>query len=260
MPGVEACLRKEPGEHASELAWCDPSNFMGRKLGETAIRWMDGYHLTFRSFDKQWIEVLVEHEEGAKPVFLIGDEKIDNGSVLRIPFYHDYGRTVIPVRGIATIGEVPSATDSLLLQEGRYEIRQELGLLWKYPNVVKQGTFFPGDRVSFAVQPKPGWRRWFGLAQTAGDTSKDVPAQMFIADLDPKDNGVDLVATTELKYSALCLDRVGVIEKRKCLPVSPTERLKEDAFPVALATILGLIGSLVALANAYILPTPRPKS
>lgn len=248
VPDIEACIRTPaPPDETLAVQQCSTTLYKGVRSEEAVLRWSDGHRLTFRILGKDQIEIFVERSPEATPV-LLDQEEITNGSFLYIPFQNDGERVLLPVRGYVTIGDVPNASDSFLLIDGRYEIRQELEL-WKKPYVVEDGTLFPGDRISFARNSAPIWFRWSDDRPANEPGYSNSIARLFITDLDPKSAAFDLVATTEPAYSDLLLTRVGGQPTR--IPVSWTQRLLRDALPAAIATLLGLLATSIALSNAY---------
>lgn len=251
LPEIELCARiMDPtAPRRSELNWCSADRYSSMRLQDAVVQWRDGYTLTFRSFAADYIDVLVERREDALPVRISETVEITNGSLLRIPVDHPAGRALIPARGYVTIGDVPNRSDTLLLREGRYEIRQNLGVFHRQSHVVERGTLFPGDRISFAGQEAPLWAQVFGGGDPGPKDTDTVVARLFLTELSPQSRWFDIVATTEPAFSALRITRVG--GQPTLIAVSWTQRLLADALPVAIATILGLMGSIIALSNAY---------
>ncbi len=256
--GLEACVpTPNPSPKSVAVGNCQATRFEGRKLEDATLRWSDGYTLTFRAFEPERVEILVEKEKDAAPVYLDGDLLVETGTILRIPYRFEGERMLLPIRGYASIGDVPNTSGTLVLREGRYESRQNLGVLRRKPHVVAQGELFPGDRISFGRRAPPLFLRWAveDVPET-GPGVENVTAKMFLTDLSPAHAAFDVVATTEHSYSALKLTRVG--GQPTDIPVEWTQRLQADALPVAIATMLGLLATIIALSNAFFNTGSRP--
>ena len=265
LPQMEVCLRTDtPGQSSTDIAACDNALFEQHVLSDVALRWSGGYRLVLQGFDPSGLVVLVERDPSAEDVvvdgFKVQDQQSDedapfgvavtNGSLLRIPFLSG-DRPMIPLRGKVSIGDVPSSRHGLLLREARFEIRQTLGLT-RRPVVVAEGTLFPGDRIGFARAKQPLWDRFASLFRPAPSEqaapSEDITASLFVTDISRLSPAFDLVATTSSEFSSLRLTRIG--SQPTIIPVSWTQRVAADTIPVALATLLGLLGTAIALSNA----------
>lgn len=248
LPSVEACLRTEAATKSpQDPEWCASSRYSYHALEDVFLRWEAGYVLTFRAYGPDYVEIYVEHAPDADPVLFEAGHRVTNRSILRVPYAAGDLHTRIPMRGYATIGDVPNASDALLLSRGAYEVRQTLGVIRPESHVVKAGDFFPGDRVSFANTDPPFWYFWH---KPEADRGPWTATHLFIAQGPPDSRAFTVVATTEPAFSALQLTRIGGGPTNIAVPW--TQRLVADALPVALATFLGLVGSIIALANAYI--------
>lgn len=257
LPEIQLCLRGQTANGSDRLfEWCDPSRYAASIGHNEIIRWTDGYSLTVQSFEQGYIEIFVDRSEEAAPVWLSGNREMTKGSIIRVPVKQDGVRALLPLKGYVTIGDVPNTSDSLVLLKGRYEVHQDLGLFTSKSSVVERGTFFPGDRISFVENPGRPWV--WQAAATGPETADNIPARIFVTKFDPAGNGLDLAATTQAEFSRLCRTRIG--SQPACVQVSWMQRLGADLAPVALATILGLIGGLVALVNAYVATRPDSKS
>lgn len=270
VPRIEACIRTDAPKRELKVQGCAMGLYEGVIEDDyPTLRWTEGYRLTFRAYTADMIEVLVEHNPDALPapdnapneqrpgemkipVVTLGDRVLTPDSLLYIPYRVAGERTVLPLRGYVSIGDVPDASDSLLLLDGRYEIKQNLGLRRDRSHLVGEGRLFPGDRISFALGDRP----WFVPGDAArpkeGPGRTNALARVFVTDLVAGGEGFDLVATTEPAYANLLLTRVG--GQPTLIPVPWTERLLGDGVPVAIATLLGLIATMIALSNAYFAP------
>lgn len=269
LPSVQACIRKtDPVATGVDVLGCDPTRYEHYEMSEAFVRWSEGYRLVFQGIEPHAILVTIERDETAKSVILDGfsmhpepggqnqaqTPEITHGSILRIPITPQ-SRPLMPIRGRVTIGDVPNGTQGLILHNARYEIRQQLGLN-RRPAVVAQGVFFPGDRIGFASEPHPYLRPFSGLFGVPTAAAPDVVASLFITDISRLTPAFDLVATTPPKFSSLRLTRIG--SDPTIIPVTWTQRVVGDSIPVAVATLLGLLGTTMALTNAY-LNAPQKK-
>lgn len=266
LPVIEACLRV-PGNANAPAAVGDPiytdcqsSRYVRARIVEPALRWSEGYTLSFQGMALDHVRILVRKAESAAPVNIDGfeefdrdwavDREITDGTILFIPWLDTrlQERPVLRLTGRVRIGEVPAGSDALILREGRYEIRQNLGLNPR-PVVVSEGTLVPGDRVGFAPSRPPVWQRWVDWVRQRRRSEEDLIATLFLTDLSRFTPAFDVVATTRAEYSALRLTRIGV--EPTLIPVTWTERLRADAIPVGISTLIGLLAGMLALANTY---------
>lgn len=269
LPVIEACLRKTDGVAltptpvAPTIAECNDRLHVPVRISEPTLRWSHGYALTFEGISREVMRVVVRKGPDAAPVLIDGfasldsDEEISapvtNGSILYIRWTDD--RPILPLRGRIRIGDIPNASDTLLLREGRYEIRQNLGLNPR-PVVVAAGELVPGDRIGFARNP-PVWQRMANFAFERPNPDDDVIATLFLTDLSRFTQAFDVVATTRAEYSALRLTRIGV--EPTLIPIPWTERLRADALPIGISTLIGLLAGLLALANTYFKPPGKDR-
>ena len=245
VPLIEACIRTDTpsATRSLKLENCEPSLYEGVRAEFPVLKWPTGYRLEFRSFDTETLEIKVNKSDDAPQVLLTDDRAITNGTLLRIPYGNE--RPLLPVEGFATIGQPPNASDRLILRHGVYEIRQKL-LPWGKPLVVSDGAFFPGDKIDFLC--RPSWP-WSGVFTPDCDAGAPIPARLFITDLSSRSAAFELVVTTDRAFSELYISRVGDLPSYR--KVTWSDRVLADSLPVALATILGLLGTIIALSNNY---------
>lgn len=249
---LQLCLPGRPEitkapDAGQTLPECAESYYGRRTLSEVEISWPAGYRLTFRILGMDAIEVLVEQHESSA-LATVGDLALTSGTLLRIPYSMNGAtlvRPLVPVRGYVRIGSVPNQSDTLLLHTGRYEIRQKMW--WRrLPIVVARGELFTGDRIGFVCQRAPIWVAQEGPQVCA--SPQDVIAHLFVTDISPRIASLDVVATTDQTYSALQMTRIGGQPTEIYVPW--TQRVVNDPLPVAVATILGLIATSLALAKS----------
>ncbi len=248
---LEACVRTDtPSAQSESVKDCAPSLYEGRKLEDAVLRWPVGYHLEFRAYEPTYLEVHVTRTEGAATVLLDGTLEVESGTLLRIPFQDQ--RPVLPVRGHVSIGNVPNRADSFILIQGEYEIREK-PLLGDAPIVVIEDSLFPGDRIDMTCK-RPVFRsRSEGVRCSE---NHDPAVDLFVTNLDPRTPEFDVVAGSRADFSNLRLTRAGGLTTD--IRVSPIRRIITDPLPLAAATLLGLVGTIIALSNAY-LSSPREK-
>ncbi|MEL6689060.1 MAG: hypothetical protein AAFP28_01970 [Pseudomonadota bacterium] len=242
---------------------CAHTDVVPKGLEFATIVWPERYRLTFRAFKDDHVELAVSFPEDAAPVVIehespdgdILNSLVTQGTTLRIPYMAGGERTVLPLRGYVTVGSRPSTASSHILQSGRYEGRQILRA--NHAPIVSANELFPGDRVSFERRPPPLWARIAGL-QSAKEPSQAPESRAFLTDLNPRTRAFDVVVTTERFFGTLLFTRVGGLPT----DVTPawTARLAADALPVAVATILGLVATLLALLKSYMPPGPTAQA
>lgn len=253
--GLKACLRKRgdlPDQKNRKKLGCEEEFFVGYEFeNEVTLRWPDDYNLDIRIAESGDLEVLVLFSESAEAVRLTDDHPLPNGSQLFIPA--DLTRPILPLRGFLTIGQNPVRADQLILTKGRFEIREKL-IGNESSRPVVDGEFFPGDRVEFVCKRATSPLR---SDLNRCTDSEQVLARAFVTDQNVTDRTFEVVATTSpLHQSCLQLTRVG--GQPSCVNVGWTNRIMSDARPVAIATILGLIATIIALSNAYLaMPSVR---
>ena len=221
---------------------------MDESLDELTLRWTDDYILEIRDFDRDFLYIYIQRldpEKGkaAQPVFFDGID-IPGDSILYLPV-NNQEPLRLALRGDIALGEPPVRSDAMVLREGSYEIRQDGRRSQKH--LVASGAFFPGDSVTFEREAMPLWARWFG--EVPSDKPERITSRIFVTDLDPNSPGFDVVATTDPQFSGLYLTRVGGQPTR--IPVGWAERLLADPFIPAIATILGLMATMLALRNNF---------
>ncbi|MEL7344621.1 MAG: hypothetical protein AAFN59_07150 [Pseudomonadota bacterium] len=261
---IEGCLRRsektpqEPTQAVPTVTECNEDFYVPIRISEPTLRWSEGYSLTFEGLSLDTMRIVVRHDGDVAPVAIDGfatqdsdqdvSRTITNGSILYIRWTDD--RPILPLRGRIRIGSVPNMSDALILREGRYEIRQNLGLNPR-PVVVGSGELVPGDRIGFARQT-PIWQRIANFALERQAASDDLVSTLFLTDLSRFTQAFDVVATTPAEYGALRLTRIGV--EPTIIPIAWTERLRADAIPIGISTLIGLLAGMLALANTYFKP------
>lgn len=215
---------------------------------ELTLRWTDDYTLEIRDFNRGFLYVYVTRDaptdsRDTQPVYF-QDLEIPSDSILYIPVNDDEPPR-LALRGYLTLGEPPVRSDAMVVRDGRYEIRQDGRRLRKH--VVAEGEFFPGDRVTFEREPAPLWARW--SIEKDAELAKKVTSRIFVTDLNVSRHGFDVVATTDPQFSSIYLTRVGGQPSR--IPVNWAQRLTSDPIIAALATILGLLATMLALRNNF---------
>ncbi len=269
LPVIEACLRRTEGVALSPTpvaptdAECIDRLHVPVRISEPTLRWSEGYALTFEGISRETMRIVVRKSDDAEPVLIDGFASLDSdeevsapitdGSILYVRWTDE--RPILPLRGRIRIGDIPNASDTLILREGRYEIRQNLGLNPR-PVVVAAGELVPGDRIGFARNP-PIWQRVADFAFERSSPDDDLIATLFLTDLSRFTQAFDVVATTRAEYSALRLTRIGV--EPTLIPIPWTERLRADALPIGISTLIGLLAGLLALANTYFKPPSKDR-
>lgn len=248
LPKVEICIPTDaPSASSVPVRFCDRDLFEGRVFESyETLRWTDDYILEIHGYEPGLIEIYVSRIKGDQPVFL-GDLEIMDGSLLFIPL-NSPERVILPIRGQVTIGEPPLHSDAQILRSGRFEIRQKFGR--KARHVVAEGALFTGDRISFSDIDPPLWHRLF----TAQPEDTRLIARLFLTGLSGTSPGFEVIATTDAAYSTLDLTRIGA--EPAPIPVTWTQRFGSDPLPVGLASVLGLLATIIALSNNFFANRP----
>ncbi|MEL6548994.1 MAG: hypothetical protein AAFQ54_01985 [Pseudomonadota bacterium] len=262
---VPRCDNAPAPEASTEAAEQDASEET-KTLRAATVAWPEGYRLEFRAFDDDYVEVgvtfppTVPSEDGQgteqTPQVAIDFEDggfakralVLSGSILRIPYFMEGERTVLALRGYVIVGGPSTTANTHLLRAGSYESRQTLRP-GQSPPVVANATFLPGDRVSFERHAPPFWARIAGVTSAREDSEAPV-SRAFLTDLDLRNRAFDVVVTTEPFFGAVVFTRVGG-QPTDIIPPW-TARLAADAVPVAVATVLGLVATILAILRTYL--------
>lgn len=215
---------------------------------ELTLSWTDDYVLEIRQFNKDALYIYVSREapieeKGEQPVFF-QDKEIRDGSGLYIPLKEGESPR-LALRGYVSLGEAPVRSDAMVVRHGQYEIRQDGWQQRKH--VVATGDLFPGDNITFEREPTPFWSRW--PLQSDRLASDRIVSRVFVSDLVPNVTGFNVVATTDPQFSSIQLTRVGGQPTR--IPVSWAQRLTTDPLVAGIATLLGLMATILALRNNF---------
>lgn len=244
---------------------CGKAEVLASGLKSAIVRWPEGYQLVFRAFERDFVEVAVSFpdflpgKEGEEPIatpevtieFSNGPElayaSVSSGAILRIPYFSGGERTILPLRGYVTVGGASTSANTHILRSGEYESRQTLRP--GQAPVVASAEFFPGDRVSFERREPPLWARLTGVLSATEESEAPI-SRGFLTDLDPTSRAFDVVVTTEPFFGTLLFTRVG----GQPTDIAPpwTARLAADALPVAVATVLGLVATILAILKTYL--------
>ena len=254
LPNVAACIREEGG---SEDATCG-RGFRAVTLEDVELKFYQGYFLAFRGYRSEAIEIAVTMAPSAAEVRLDGfdpetgesiSEVLTNGSNLVVSL-RSGERPYMASRGFAVLGERPGGSGGLVLRRANYEVRQTLGK--RNPIVVASGQFLPGDQVNFLRDQCPFWL-CFGDVPNA----REIPATLVVTDISSSP-AFDVILTTPSEPSVIGIARVGSVTST--IPVHWTARLSSDPIPASLATLIGLLGTALALSNVYLTPPGKPAS
>jgi len=134
---------------------CDRAPRAASGLSFAVLRWAEGYRLSLRGFEIDYVEIEVAFDEGAAPLTVeyeaetgeLKEALVLNGTTLRIPYQTRGERTILPLRGYVTIGGPPSTTNTHILRAGSYESRQTLRP--GHTPVVAKAAFFSGRPGQF---------------------------------------------------------------------------------------------------------------
>ncbi len=259
--------------------------FAEYKVNDGFVKFAPGYTLVFRGFKPGVIEVAVRQRQNPKKdetetedsgneetssntaaieVRIDGyddedgpvSEVLTSGSTLIIPF-DATDRPDIAMRGFVDLGERPTASGGLLLRSADYEVRQEI---WSTTYVVLKGQFLLGDKVNFVRHPRAQIGCKSSAAESAEDESEtaedeventEIAANIVISS-DRRFAAFDVILTTPKACSGILITRTGATPT--ALPIPWTARVASDPNPAAAATLIGLLGALIGLSNAYLTP------
>tara|TARA_R110000751_G_scaffold8041_3_gene32504 strand:+ start:5278 stop:6216 length:939 start_codon:yes stop_codon:yes gene_type:complete len=224
------CLRHgaEPEVGSKNPKQCEPRFFSEHEATIDELVWPVGAVLTIAGYDETRLSVAISLN-GASGRAYFGDRVINDQSVLFFERNALRNEGSLALTGKVKLGQ-PAETGAVrLLRAGKYEIRENLGLS-AGSSVVVSGTLMPGDYAEVTDRMGSGIPTSLFLTQTA------VPLSDF-----------EVILTTPPQNSMLLIKRVGsaVTEIRPTW----TDRLVNDAMPLAVSILLGLFGASLGIAK-----------
>lgn len=217
---------------------CDPLAFESPEaLTDVDIEWPEGVGINLTLQNRNTIELLLVTSE-ARSTLSINGQTITDNSLLRFPISTMDENGLLILSGDVALGENAIMGANHLLQSGRYEIRENF-LFRTRLQLVNEGVLTVGDKV------------------TVRGAKKNLPvsARLFFTRSEQHPNLLNAVLTTQPARSALTIrraDQLAIIEPNWI------ERLKSDAWPIVMTTLLGLFGASLGIVHSFRSLNARP--
>lgn len=225
-------LNSEPAQFSSAGSdQCDPLAFvMPETLQDVLFEWPEGIGINLTLHDQKTIELLLSVPEKHPPL-LIGGHTIRDKSLLRFPISTMDENGLLILSGDVELGENALMGASHLLQSGRYEIREKF-LFRERLQLVDQGVLTVGDKVS--------------VQALRGDAP--VVGRVFFTRSEDRPNLLNAVLTTQPERSVLTIHRADQVAQ---IVPNWIGRLKSDAWPIVMTTLLGLFGASLGIVHSF---------
>lgn len=210
---------------------CDPLAFhVAGTLNDVIFEWPEGIGITLTLHDRKTIELLLSIPDTDSP-FLISGHEIFDKSLLRFPISTMDENGLLILSGDVELGENAVMGASHLLQSGRYEIREKFFFRERL-QLVDQGVLTVGDKVSVRA------------------LRDEVPisGRLFFTRSEDKPNLLNAVLTTQPERSVLTIRRADQIAQ---IVPDWIGRLKSDAWPIVMTTLLGLFGASLGIVHSF---------
>lgn len=210
---------------------CDPLAFaMVETLQDVLFEWPEGIGINLTLHDQTTIELLLSVPEN-HPSFQVGGHTITDKSLLRFPISTMDENGLLILSGGVELGENALMGASHLLQSGRYEIREKF-LFRERLQLVDQGVLTVGDKVS--VEAVRG--------------NVPVLGRVFFTRSEDRPNLLNAVLTTQPERSVLTIHRADQVAQ---IVPNWIGRLKSDAWPIVMTTLLGLFGASLGIVHSF---------
>lgn len=210
---------------------CDPLAFENPEaLTDVEIEWPEGVSINLTLKNRNTIELLLL-TSGAQTALTINGRTVTDNSLLRFPITTMDQAGLLILSGDVALGENAIMGANHLLQSGRYEIRESF-LFRERLQLVNEGLLTVGDKV------------------TVRQAERNLPtsARVFFTRSEQHPNLLNAVLTTQPARSALVIrraDQLAIIEPNWI------ERLKSDAWPIVMTTLLGLFGASLGIVHSF---------
>jgi len=225
------CLRRsEPAAANVESDVCSGRFYTQVTAEEASVLWPERAALTLSGGNQDMLLVAIDLSQTAEPAQFNG-QPVRDESLLMFPKSSLVDTGSLVARGRVSLGALAAGGAPHLLVGGSYEIREELGLSTSSV-VVATGNFLPGDMVR--IEDAQGLQ---------------VTSHVLIAPSTHALAGFDVVATTPPAPSVLKIQRIGAEPSR--ITSRWTDRLINDAFPLALSIFLGLLGASLGITKSF---------
>lgn len=221
--------------NVSPQTHCDPGFYREIKSKKVDILWTPGHRLTVSGYDKSQLTVEIETFESTEST-KFGKLSIVDKSVLFFgrSSFDNLGGLV--AHGQVKIGEIAEAGAAKLTRGGTYQIRENMGIPSR-KSVVASGEILTGDFLRLTDGEGNGIDTTMFLTRTTNN----------LADF-------DVIMTSPERPSAIEITRIGGAQST--ITTRWTERIINDALPVALSIFLGLFGASLGIVRSL---SPRPR-
>lgn len=245
MPGTQTvwdlqnaivCLRLPEGETVQNETssdqpggQCDPEYYAEATYPQVSVLWTAGHQLKVSGFDDTRLLIEVQTGSSTAPTHIVDDVVTDNSLVL---FDRTTMRTLggLLAKGEVAIGDLAEAGAAHLTRGGTYQIRENLGFPSR-KSVVATGDILPGDLV----------RLTDGTGASIYSTLLLTQSTHALADF-------DVILTSPERQSAIEITRIGGAQSS--ISTRWTDRIANDALPVALSIFLGLFGASLGIVRS----------
>lgn len=215
---------------------CDPEDYVEMRAPFAEILWTPGYRLTVSGDSESQLYVSITAPPKG-PLALFGEAPITNASALFFDRSSLANLGGLVAQGQIEIGGLAQAGAAKLTRSGTYQIRETLGLPSRKA-VVATGDILTGDLVRLTDRQGAGITATMLLA----------PSADALADF-------DVIMTSPEQPSAIEITRIGGAQST--ITTRWTDRIANDALPVALSIFLGLFGVTLGIARSLV-PDPKP--
>ncbi|MGH1466907.1 MAG: hypothetical protein ACRBBQ_16265 [Cognatishimia sp.] len=218
-------LEATPQDH------CDSEFYKEIQLQMVDILWTPGHRLTVSGHDGRYLAVEIETFESSEAT-RFGEISITNNSILFFDrtSLDELGGLV--AKGQIEIGQIAEAGAAKLTRGGRYQIRENLGAP-SHKTVVASGDILTGDRIRLVDRDNNG-----------------ISATMFMTSSANNLGDFDVILTSPEQRSAIEFTRIG--GGYSTVTTRWTDRIANDALPVALSIFLGLFGASLGIARSLL--------
>ncbi len=245
VKNLEICVRRGPdtpeaadGATLSNVSRsCDTELFDTHLLSdEIEFVWPKDIMLAIKTGEPDEIEVTVKRKSSDSALPKIGNIDLTDNSLLIFPREALASTSVIFLSGEIAFGQVVQPFERRLLRSGRYEIRERLPFRSR-PILSIDGDFIVGDRVEVLKRGSRG-----SLVPAKATAFLTFPEATRLS-------GFDAVLTTAEKPSFIQIERAG--DSIALIGTNWTQRVKADLLPVAISTLLGLLGVSLGIVRSF---------
>lgn len=218
---------------------CDPDYYTEHVAVIEDLEWPVGTVLMVSGYNELLLSVEINVSTAVKPLYF-NEVEITDQSVLFFErsALHDQGSFALS--GIVKLGQPAEAGGARLLRSGHYEIREYLGLT-SGSSVVSTGMLLTGDYAELTDRSRVG-----------------IPTSLFLTESNVTLADFDVILTSPPESSMLVIKRIG----SEVAEIRPkwTDRLVNDALPLAVSILLGLFGASLGIVKNLFSSNSRPKN